>query len=962
LISQQFNELAIKAVISYNVIKSHTKPVRGKAMIEPHQERHTNAFSQVRESARKLCEYLLAAGACDDVAINYALERQENLRSKGYDPLIGMLLLDAGAITKRDLAQAVKLQDIDRLANSAIFHSLPKSVIAATHSKSERLTYNSNEIIFKQQEGSDYVYVILQGTVNLVHKPRQGKEIDLALYRGGEVFGEMSLLTDSPRFVTARAMEKTSILAVPRNEFLTLYRKYPEASQAAIRKWFNSMLEGREQSQIYQDHHFHELITKMELRPCIPLIGSSKRAQKLRSQVESVCRSNSAVLLVGEAGSMKSRISQYIYENGSSREGSYIIFDPDAIPLFVSKGLQHEKGTVYYRELEQIGALFGYDLETYGRTFVPWQGFLKLAHNGTLVIKDGSKLEPKVQRMLLEYFLTGMFYPLGAERPAQASTQVIINIVDDLALENKLYEYLSTDHLRIESLLSRKRDLKEIINLLLEEIGREKRKPLMKMEPEALNKMMAYNWPGSFRELEDVVTRSISFAKGNVIAAEDIFIGKVAITGKNAFNLLSIKVIRNFFQSPFYPIVPQIIVASMFVLVVVLGIWGNPSPESNISLLLIWANWEPLLILSCLLLARIWCSFCPIGFFSNLVRKLKIKRWKIPPNYLNAGFFIGAVGLAIIFWSQAALDMFERPTETAWLLIAMLGSAVAFALLFEGRVWCRYVCPLGQMVATFSRASIVEVRANYNYCSHECTSYDCFTGRDDIPGCTMAKGPFAMDTNRDCVLCGNCMKACRNEAVRFNLRPPGWELWHTRSADLSMVLFVPLLWGTQIFRGLDLTTMPMSLNSYIGSMELTYGLLMIGSVLFAYHVSVAGVGFTGKVDTDTGKEFGSTFYMVMLPLVYANEIAIRLVPLLNHAADFFVILGNQVGYSFPHIAFKLDVQSIYILQIAIIVIGLISSFFVASRHIANLPAEKVEPPFFRHLPLIVIAVVSIILF
>ncbi|MEN8231240.1 MAG: cyclic nucleotide-binding domain-containing protein [Thermodesulfobacteriota bacterium] len=931
-------------------------------MIEPHNEKYFHSLTQVREPARKLCEYLLAATACDETAVMYALDRQDNLRSKGYDPLIGMLLLDAGAITKKDLGQALKLQDIDRLANSAIFHSLPKTVIGNIHSKSERLTFVTNEIIFRQNDDSDFVYVILEGTVNLSHKPESGREIDLAVHRVGEVFGEMSLLTDSARFVTARAMEKTSIFAVPRRVFLDLYREYPEASQAAIRKWFDSMLEGREQSQIYQDHHYSELMTKMDSRPCIPLIGSSKRAQKLCSQVDSICRSSSSILLVGESGSMKSRIAQYIYEHGNVNEGSYIIFDPDTVPHFVSKGLQHEKGTVYYRELEQIGALFGYDLETHGRTFVPWQGFLKLAHNGTLVIKDGSRLEPKVQRMLLEYFLTGMFYPLGAERPAQTSTQVIINVDDDLALENTLYEYLATDHVRIEPLLSRKRDLKEIINLLLEEIGREKRKPPMKMEPEALNKMMAYNWPGNFRELEEVVARSISFAKGSVIAAEDVFIGKVPITGKNAFNLLSVKFIRNFFQSPFYPIVPQVVVAGMFAFVVILGIWGNPSPESNISLLLVWANWEPLLILSCLLLARIWCSFCPIGFFSNMVRKLKMKRWKIPPNYLDVGFFVGAVGLAIIFWSQAALHMFERPTETAWLLLAMLGSAVAFALLFEGRVWCRYVCPLGQMVATFSRVSIVEVRANYNYCSHECTSYDCFTGRDDIPGCSMAKGPFAMDTNQDCVLCGNCMKACRNEAVRFNLRPPGWELWHARSADLAMTIFVPLLWGTQIFRGLDLTAIPMRLNSYIGSMELTYGLLMIASVLFAYHVAVAGVAFTGMVDTDAGKGFGSTFFMVMLPLIYANEIALRLVPLLNHAADFFVILGNQVGYSFPQIAFRLDMQSIYILQLALIITGLIFSFMVASRLIASLPAENVAPPFFRHLPLIVIAIVSIILF
>ena len=930
-------------------------------MIAPYSEKHFHSPAQVREPARKLCEYLLAAGACDETAVMYALDRQENLRAKGYDPLIGMLLLDAGAITKKDLAQALRLQDIDRLANAAIFSSLPKSVIADIHSKSGRLVYNPHEIIFRQKEGSDFVYVILLGTVSLSHQPDKGKEIDLAIHRAGEVFGEMSLLTGSPRFVTARSMEKTSILAVPRDVFLALYREYPEASQAAIRKWFNSMLEGREQSQIYQDHHYSELMTKMETRPCIQLVGSSKRAQKLHSQIDSICRTGNPVLLIGEPGSMKSRIAQHIYRHSADSEGSYIIFDPDTVPHFVSRGLQHEKGTVYYRELEQIAALFGYDIDTYGRSFVPWQGFLKLAHNGTLVIKDGSKLEPKVQRMLLEYFTSGMFYPLGAERPAQASTRVIINVADDLNLENTLYEYLAAEQVWLEPLHSRKRDLKEIIGVLLEEIGREKRKPPMKVEPEALHKMMAYNWPGNFRELEEVVARSISFAKGSLIAAEDVFIGKVPITGKNAFNLLSIKIIRNFFQSPFYPVVPQIVVGLMFVFVVILGIWGNPSPDSNISLLLVWANWEPLLILSCLLLARMWCSFCPIGFFSDLVRKLQIKRWKISPRYKNVGFFISALGLAVIFWSQAALDMWKRPTETALLLLAMLGSAVLFALFFEGRIWCRYFCPLGQMVATFARASIVEVRANYNYCSHECTTFDCFTGREDVPGCSMSKGPFAMDTNQDCVLCGNCMKACKNAAVRFNLRPPGWELWNTRSADMAMILFVPLLWGTQVFRGLALSSIPQRLDVYIGSMELTYGLLMLAAVVFAFHVAVAGVAFTGMVDTNAGKGFGSTFFMVMLPLVYANEIAIRLMPLLNHAADFFVILGNQVGYSFPHIAFRLDMQSIYILQIAIIVIGLVFAFFVANRLTARLASEKVAPPFFRYLPLIVIAVVSVVL-
>ena len=435
-------------------------------MAEPHSEKHFHSSAQANEPAGKLCEYLLAADACDETAVVYALERQENLRAKGYDPLVGMLLLDAGAITKKDLTQALKLQDIDRLANSAIFQSLPKTVITDIHSKSQRLTFASNEIIFRQQDGSDFVYVILVGTVNLSHKPESDKEIDLAVHRAGEVFGEMSLLTDSPRFVTARAMEKSDNLAVPRNVFLELYREYPEASQAAIRRWFSAMLDGRQQSQVYQEHHYSKLLTKLETRPCIPLLGSSKRAKKLREQVDVFCASNRSVLLSGDHGSMKSRVAQFIHKHGDDREDSYIIFDPAHIPDFVAKGLRRERETVYYRELVQMAALFGYDQVTYGQTYAPWQGFLKLAHNGTLVIKEGADLEPKVQRRLLEYLKTGMYYPLGAERPSQAPARIIINTTDDLDLENTLYEYLVPDQLRLEPLHNRKRDLKDVNKLL----------------------------------------------------------------------------------------------------------------------------------------------------------------------------------------------------------------------------------------------------------------------------------------------------------------------------------------------------------------------------------------------------------------------------------------------------------------------------------------------------------------
>ena len=550
---------------------------------------------------------------------------------------------------------------------------------------------------------------------------------------------------------------------------------------------------------------------------------------------------------------------------------------------------------------------------------------------------------------------------MGANRPVYSSTRVVVKAIDDLDLENEVYECFLVDNIYLDPLRNRKRDLKEIVSLLVEEISRERNKPVKNVDQEAVNKIMAYGWPGNYRELEEVLSRAVSLSDGQLLNAEDIFIGKVPITGKTAFNLLNIKAVRYFFQSPFYPIAPQIFIACMFLIVIALGVWGNPSPDSNISLLLVWANWEPLVILSCLLMARIWCSFCPIGFIGDLFSRLRQSRLKIDARYLNYGYFVSALGLALVFWSQAALDMWEKPAETAWLLIAMLSFAIVFALFFEGHIWCRYVCPLGQMVATFARISVVEIRSNYNYCSYECSSYDCFSGRGDIPGCKMAKGPFAMDTNQDCVLCGNCIKTCPNQSVRVNLRPPGWELWNARTADLAMILFVPLLWGTQIFRGLDLTDIPDRLANITGSPGGAYGLLMLGAAAFAYHVALAGVVVTGKIDTDAGARFGSTFFLAMLPLVYANEIAIRLVPLLNHAADFFVIFGNQIGYDFPQIAFRLDMQSIHFLQIVLIFVGLLFSIFIAGRLTKMLAPEKAAPAFFRHLPLFVMAVVSVIL-
>ena len=929
-------------------------------MVTTQPDQYSLSNSSQGMPLKPLREYLTELRICSNENIDIALENRLDQSIDSVDEYLAASLLKSRTITRQDLEKARQLQDTDLLGAMSMFRSLPREVLNNMVQQSAVLEYSPWDTIFKQGEVNHSACVILFGMVSLSYKPTTGPEISIAIRSKGEVCGEMSLLVDSRKFATARAVVKSRILAVPKDLFLKLFQANPMMFKDAVKRWYWAIVDSKMHTQTFLDQYYSKLLSSLSEFSCNQLHGNSRQAAELRDSLNAITDNENPILLLGEKGTLKTRVAQYVYENSSARNGPFIIFNPSSLPSFITEKFSLDEPEVPVKQI-QLTALFGEMQSTSTGSGVPWQGFLAVANNGMLVINNCQLLHPEVQRQLSVYIKTGSFPKVSKNEPFHTTARLVIAAEETSELASELYATLEDRIINLPALRNRKKDLKGLVVSIVDEISRLRNQKVPAIDHEAVNKIMAYDWPGNFRELEDVLQRAISLKKTDRLTAEDIFIGKVPITGKNAYNLLKLPLFRKLFQNPLYPRALQLPIAIMFLFVIVLGIWGNPSSESNISLLLIWANWEPLLIISCLLLARIWCSFCPVGVIAEQFRKIPKLRKRIQPRKLKHFFYLSAAGLAIVFWSQSALSMWERPRETAGLLLAMLVSAIFFALRFEGRIWCRYVCPLGQMIATFARLSIVEIRSNYNYCSNECSTYDCSTGKDGVPGCRMAKGPFVMETNQNCTLCGDCIKNCPHQSVRLNLRAPGWELWNAKATDLAAILFIPLLWGTQIFRGLNNTSLPEHLNNYLWPGGLTYGLIMASSIIFAYHVSVAGIAFMGKIDTSVGTDYGSIFVLSTLPLIYAIEIAIRLVPLLNHAADFFRVLGNQTGYALPQIAFRLDIQSIYFLQVIIISIGLLFSLTVSNKQTQMFTPDQVAPAFFRFLPIFTIAFVSIAL-
>lgn len=905
---------------------------------------------------QKLGQYLLADLACTDTDLKICLDIQKGLLQKGHHILIGQLLLSKGLITPTQLAFALRTQCLDSLTTSQLFARLSRTKLAQIFDQSKLEVIPDRTVIYPQNSPAQNVYFLLRGTVSISFMSETGQEADLEVLEPGTVFGELAVLTDSSHPFSARSLERSIVLIIPKKIFQDTLNHSPGISKAVILKWQKMMIKGWIQSQAYHDHFYKQLLSQKSSRPCLPLVGRSKLARKTRDKALRLARSSHSLLIIAPPGSMKTRIAQYLAEHSPVKDGPFLIFDPDKSLNLGRPGLDFAPcAAIPQRELAQMAALFGYDhlSTTQGP---PWKGFIKLAHNGILVIHNISRLEPKVQKTLASYLENNLFYPLGADRPSFAKTRIFITAADDLDLDKSLYETLSNFTLEVEELQNRKRDLKEIVNKLLKGLALEEEKEIKAISEQAMNKILAYDWPGNFEELESVVYRGICLARSEVLGVDDVFLGEVPTSSSPGFNLLTLPKVKSFFTSSLFPRAGQILIGILLFLAIALGLWGTPSPDANISLLLIWANWEPLLILSCFFLARIWCSVCPLGHLSDLAQKIPCLRLDFPPKLIPWGVILSSLGLGAIFWFQVTLDMYNNPRYTSILLLVMLFLAISTGLFIRGKIWCKILCPLGQMVGTFARVAMIELRSNPNYCRSGCNTYECNTGTEDIPGCPMTKGPFSLDNNHDCTLCGNCVKTCPHQSVQLNLRPPFWEQYTAKRADLALIVFIPLLWGSQLFRGLaqnkDFLS-PLTIFFDHWSFEL---LLFSLTILFAFCNSVLG----SFLFASKGIRFNFVYCQVLLPLLYANEISLRLVPLLNTAPNFFQVLSRQLGIALPSIRFILDLKSILILQVIIILLGSYASLFTLKR-LSFIHQPHPKKSILAPLPLLIMTVLCLIL-
>lgn len=269
------------------------------------------------------------------------------------------------------------------------------------------------------------------------------------------------------------------------------------------------------------------------------------------------------------------------------------------------------------------------------------------------------------------------------------------------------------------------------------------------------------------------------------------------------WDLLSLSPVRRFLTSPFYPAVFQALSLLLFGLVLYFAFFGTIRPGRNFATVVTWTLWWPLLPLSLFLMGRAWCAVCPIT--PPLEGALRLARPAGKPGLWlrRSSPWIMAFSFFFLTYVDRVWGFTISPRATGWLLVVLGVGAVALAWRYGRRAFCRYLCPIGALTGLYAMTAVVALRHRGGSCQG-CPQL-CYRGKGPDDPCPLYEFPRTMDSNRNCNLCGRCLKSCPRQLLGLRLQPPGQELWEHRQPVAGEAVLAVLLIALVFIQTVDMT-------------------------------------------------------------------------------------------------------------------------------------------------------------
>jgi two-component system response regulator HydG len=244
---------------------------------------------------------------------------------------------------------------------------------------------------------------------------------------------------------------------------------------------------------------------------CDDLIGGSRGMHQLFELIQEVAKVDSPVLIRGETGTGKELVAKAIHSRSHRCYGPFIPINCGA-----------------FTETLLEGELFGHESGAFTGAVRAKKGRLEIAHEGTLFLDEIGEIPLKMQVDLLRVLEERALHRVGGTKEIPVDFRLICathrDLVREIERENfrrDFYYRVNVIEIEVPPLRKRRDDIPVLAQHFLERFRRETNKPLLGIQPQALDLLSSYDWPGNVRELENALERAVVLARGRYLSKDE---------------------------------------------------------------------------------------------------------------------------------------------------------------------------------------------------------------------------------------------------------------------------------------------------------------------------------------------------------------------------------------------------------------------------------------------------------
>ena len=656
----------------------------------------------------------------------------------------------------------------------------------------------ANTEIYQQETKALGFYLLKWGSIEIYRSSLVGRT-HINYRNAGEIFGCVPLLNSEKTAIypaSAVALSKSEIWFLGRDRFLQLLDTYPDF-QGAINSLLAQDLTYFAQRAAKEQERIQGL--QAYIRP-IPveesIIGSSKASQKLAQQVRQTATDLKPVILQAPPGSGKTFVAGLIHGISGLKHRPFAEIDLAQLPK--QENGQLNTNVLFARAESQLGVI-------------------ELLERGTLLIDNAHLLSQSERDRLNAYFKTGRIIANQERGEVTRETDSWVRLIFASPQKISLTE-VEAHRIKLFTLSQRKQDIRDFTRYFLEKFCRERGRTPLAIDQADLRRLLSYDYPENIAELAAILKRAASMTPPEQTVIPEQVLWSVE-SAKNAFRvdlLNQFSWLRRFLLSNWWSKRFWLGMMAVFIPVTILGFIGPQTRDSSMTLNFFWAWWWPFYLLLFPIIGRLWCAVCPFMIAGEWIRTIslwifprKLRPWNT--KWLNKwGAWVLWVGFVAIYLWEKLWDLPHRAYLSSWLLIIIAGGAVFCSLIYERRLWCRYLCPIGGMNGMFAKLAALELRSTQQVCGSQCSTFGCYKGGEAttvnfanaLPtegqatgGCPLYSHPAQLTDNRDCFLCMTCLKACPNRSVQLNFRFPAADILENHRGFPAEVALMLLLFG-----------------------------------------------------------------------------------------------------------------------------------------------------------------------